>query len=48
VEYVGIDSVSKRAAWCALDAAGELLGEGLIPADLEARFGRRIDSAEPR
>jgi hypothetical protein len=35
VEYVGIDWASRRAAWCALDAGGELLGEGVIPADLD-------------
>jgi hypothetical protein len=31
---VGIDWATRRAAWCAFDAAGALLGEGLIPADL--------------
>ncbi len=35
MEYVGIDWASRRAAWCALDAAGGLLGEGVIPADLD-------------
>jgi hypothetical protein len=38
VEYVGIDWASRRAAWCALDAAGELLGEGVIAADRPGGF----------
>src|SRR3989449_11269721 len=39
VEYVGIDWASRRAAWCALDSAGELLGEGVIAADLDGLTG---------
>lgn len=35
VEYVGIDWATRRAAWCALNAAGEVLGEGFVPADLD-------------
>jgi transposase len=51
VEYVGIDWASRRAAWCALDAAGELLGEGVIAADrdgltrLVARRGLEVSAA---
>ncbi len=39
MEYVGIDWASRRAAWCALDSAGELLGEGVIAADLDGLTG---------
>jgi len=39
VEYVGIDWASRRAAWCALDSGGELLGEGVIAADLDGLTG---------
>ncbi len=51
MEYVGIDWASRRAAWCALDAAGELLGEGVVPADrdgltgLVARRGLEVSAA---
>jgi transposase len=51
VEYVGIDWASRRAAWCALDPAGELLGEGVIAADrdgltrLVARRGLEVSAA---
>jgi transposase len=51
VEYVGIDWASRRAAWCALDAGGELLGEGVVPADrdgltgLVARRGLEVSAA---
>jgi transposase len=51
VEYVGIDWASRRAAWCALDGAGGLLGEGVIPADrdgltrLVARRGLEVSAA---
>ncbi len=31
VEYVGIDWATRRAAWCALDGAGEIVGEGALP-----------------
>jgi transposase len=33
VEFVGIDWATRRAAWCAVDAAGRRLGEGAVPAD---------------
>ena len=39
MEFVGIDWASRRAAWCALDGAGELLGEGVIAADLDGLTG---------
>ena len=39
MEYVGIDWASRRAAWCALDAGGGLLGEGVIAADLDGLTG---------
>jgi hypothetical protein len=39
VEYAGIDWASRRAAWCALDPAGELLGEGVMAADLDGLTG---------
>ena len=51
MEYVGIDWASRRAAWCALDPAGELLGEGVIAADLDgltrlvARRGLEVSAA---
>ena len=51
MEYVGIDWASRRAAWCALDTAGELLGEGVIAADrdgltgLVARRGLEVSAA---
>jgi transposase len=35
VEYVGIDWATRRAAWCALNATGEVIGEGFVPADLD-------------
>ncbi len=33
MEFVGIDWATRRAAWCAVDAAGQRLGEGAVPAD---------------
>jgi transposase len=33
VEFVGIDWATRRAAWCAVDAAGRRLGEGAVVAD---------------
>jgi hypothetical protein len=33
VEFVGIDWATRRAAWCAVDAAGRRLEEGAVPAD---------------
>jgi transposase len=35
VEYVGIDWATRKAAWCALDAGGGIVGEGVVPADLD-------------
>lgn len=32
MEFVGIDWATRRAAWCAVDAAGRCLGEGAVPA----------------
>jgi hypothetical protein len=32
-EYVGIDWAYRRAAWCAMSAAGEIVAEGFTPAD---------------
>jgi transposase len=33
MHYVGIDWAYRRAAWCALEADGTILGEGFVPAD---------------
>lgn len=33
MQYVGIDWAYRRAAWCAKDAGGMVLGEGFVPAD---------------
>ena len=33
MEYVGIDWSYRRAAWCALSEAGEVVGEGAVAAD---------------
>ena len=33
MEYVGIDWSYRRAAWCALSDAGEIVGEGAVAAD---------------
>ena len=33
MEFVGIDWATRRAAWCAVDAAGRRLDEGVVPAD---------------
>jgi len=35
VEYVGIDWATRRAAWCTLNAAGEVVGEGFVSADID-------------
>jgi transposase len=35
MEYVGIDWATRRAAWCALNAGGEIVGEGVVSADLD-------------
>src|SRR5579859_5406261 len=32
VVYVGIDWATRRAAWCALDGKGGVIGEGVVPA----------------
>jgi len=32
-EYVGIDWAYRRAAWCAMSPAGEIVAEGFTPAD---------------
>jgi hypothetical protein len=51
VEYVGIDSATRRAAWCALNASGEIVGEGVISADLDwvlrlvSAVGREVQAA---
>jgi hypothetical protein len=34
VEYVGIDWSYRRAAWCALSEAGEIVGEGAVAAPM--------------
>lgn len=33
MQYLGIDWGTRRAAWCALEESGRLVGEGFIPAD---------------
>jgi transposase len=33
MQYLGIDWSYRRAAWCALDQSGGLVGEGAVPAD---------------
>ena len=35
MEYVGIDWATRRAAWCALNAKGEIVDEGMVSADLD-------------
>jgi transposase len=51
MEYVGIDWATRRAAWCALDARGEILGEGVVSADLDGvlrlvgAVGREVTAA---
>ncbi len=48
MEYLGIDWSYRRAAWCALREGGELVGEGVVPADedglarLVAEHGREV------
>jgi transposase len=51
VEYVGIDWATRRAAWCALNASGEIVGEGMVSADLDGVLrlvgsaGREVSAA---
>ena len=51
MEYVGIDWATRRAAWCALSASGEIVGEGVISADLDGvlrlvtAVGREVQAA---
>jgi transposase len=33
VQYLGIDWAYRRAAWCAKNAGGDVLDEGVVPAD---------------
>ena len=33
MQYLGIDWAYRRAAWCAMDEAGVVTGEGFVPAD---------------
>ena len=33
MQYLGIDWSYRRAAWCALNEGGGLVGEGAVPAD---------------
>ena len=33
MQYLGIDWAYRRAAWCAMDQAGVVTGEGFVPAD---------------
>jgi transposase len=35
VEYLGIDWSYRRAAWCSLNQAGVIVGEGAVPADAD-------------
>jgi len=35
VEYVGIEWATRRAAWCALSGSGEIVGQGVVSADLD-------------
>ncbi len=35
MEYVGIDWATRRAAWCALNAKDEIVGEDVVSADLD-------------
>lgn len=37
--YVGIDWATRRAAWCALDERGVVVGEGLVPAEFDGLLG---------
>ncbi len=51
MEYVGIDWATRRAAWCSLNASGEIVGEGAITADLDGVLrlvtcvGREVQAA---
>jgi hypothetical protein len=33
VQYLGIDWAYRRAAWCAKNGGGDVLDEGVVPAD---------------
>ena len=46
MEFVGIDWATRRAAWCAVDAAGRRLDEGVVPAD-EYGLTRLVASRGP-
>src|SRR4051794_9378193 len=46
MEFVGIDWATRRAAWCAVDAAGRRLDEGVLPAD-ESGLTRLVASRGP-
>ena len=35
MQYLGIDWATRRAAWCALDERGKVVGAGLIPANAD-------------
>ena len=35
MEYLGIDWSYRRAAWCSLNDAGVIVGEGAVPADAD-------------
>lgn len=43
MEFVGIDWSHRRAAWCALSASGDVLGEGAVPADEDGLVRLVID-----
>ena len=35
MEHLGIDWSYRRAAWCSLNEAGGIIGEGVVPADAD-------------
>jgi transposase len=43
VEYLGIDWSYRRAAWCSLNPAGVVVGEGAVPADADGLARLVID-----
>jgi transposase len=51
MEYIGIDWATRKAAWCALNSTGEIVGEGVVSADLDgvlrlvASAGREVSAA---
>jgi transposase len=47
MEFVGIDWAYRRAAWCAMNAGGEIRGEGFVPAD-EDGLARLVLALGPR